>query len=360
MRLFQNSGLYPRYRRLFNKRNDPKSGFDDRIDSFLRDRYNASHILLPVLNRAEHTFLTNGDDSISQFAWARENSLLKDTSLEDILLAQIEHHRTEVFYNLDPVRYDSRFLKRLPGCVKKSICWRAAPSNGADFSSYDNILCNFPSIIALWRGLGWKSTFFSPAHDPVMDVYAARTDRPIDLLFVGGFGRHHTRRAAVLESISELASRYNVAYFIDKSIVNLIVEFSLSFLPRSSTYCGSKELRSISRPAVFGLDLYEQLSRAKVVLNGAIDMAGKDRGNMRCFELLGCGALMLSDVGDYPKAFVDGNNMVLYQDAAEAPKKAVEILQNWGNYNELARNGHDMVKAQYSKIDQWLRFESLL
>ncbi len=31
------------------------------------------------------------------------------------------------------------------------------------------------------------------------------------------------------------------------------------------------------------------LSNAKIVLNGAIDISGEDRGNMRCFEALGSG-----------------------------------------------------------------------
>ena len=42
-------------------------------------------------------------------------------SLGDILLAQVESHRAEVFYNLDPVRYGSDFVRRLPGCVRKAL-----------------------------------------------------------------------------------------------------------------------------------------------------------------------------------------------------------------------------------------------
>jgi hypothetical protein len=46
-------------------------------------------------------------------------------------------------------------------------------------------------------------------------------------------------------------------------------------------------IRAISRPPIFGRDYYQVLADAKIVLNGAIDMAGTDRGNMRCFEVLG-------------------------------------------------------------------------
>jgi hypothetical protein len=41
-------------------------------------------------------FFTNGDDNTSQGLWARENGMPNKPSPEDILLAQIEHHRTEL------------------------------------------------------------------------------------------------------------------------------------------------------------------------------------------------------------------------------------------------------------------------
>ena len=71
----------------------------------------------------------------------------RKVSLEDILLAQIESHRAEVFYNLDPVRYDSDFVRKLPGCVRKAIAWRNIPSPAADFGGYDFIVCNSPTLL---------------------------------------------------------------------------------------------------------------------------------------------------------------------------------------------------------------------
>jgi hypothetical protein len=94
---------------------------------------------------------TNGDDEILQRYWAKERGVSKKTSLEAILLAQIEEHGTEVFYNLDPMRYGSDFVRKLPGCVTKAIAWRAAPSPGADFGAYDAVVCNFPSILEGYR-----------------------------------------------------------------------------------------------------------------------------------------------------------------------------------------------------------------
>src|SRR5437867_7413169 len=166
MRLFQNSGLTPAYlSRLDNLANE-QSTFSGRLDTFLTDRYGAAHLLKPVLERELTTFFTNGDDQVLQRFWASEHGLPRRASLEEILLGQIEEHATEVFYNLDPMRYGSEFVKKLPGCVKATLAWRAAPSRGADFSAYDAVVCNFPSIIKQYHERGWRAEYFSPAHDP--------------------------------------------------------------------------------------------------------------------------------------------------------------------------------------------------
>src|SRR6266404_9773218 len=147
MRFFQNSSLYPSYLARLNQLAPEGLSFEERRRIFLDDRYGALHFLQPVMNDDPDTFFTNGDDDLLQRQWARENGMRDEAALEDILLAQIEHHQTEVFYNLDPVRYPSSFVRKLPGCVRKALCWRAAPSGQADFTAYDAVLGNFPSIL---------------------------------------------------------------------------------------------------------------------------------------------------------------------------------------------------------------------
>ena len=119
MRLFQNGGLYPSYVPRLNELARGASTFAERRRVFLDDRFGALHFLKPVLDGEAGAFFTNGDDEILQRQWARENGLRAEATLEDILLAQIESHQTEVFYNLDPVRYPSAFVRKLPGCVRK-------------------------------------------------------------------------------------------------------------------------------------------------------------------------------------------------------------------------------------------------
>jgi hypothetical protein len=106
---------------------------------------------------------------------------------------------------------------------------------------------------------------------------------PVDVLFVGGYSRHYRQRAAVLEAMTELEGQYNIAFHLDRSRLCALAELPLGYLLPLGEHRRPGAIRAITKNPVFGLDYCEALSAAKIVLNGAIDMAGADRGNMRCF-----------------------------------------------------------------------------
>jgi hypothetical protein len=359
MRLFQNSGLSPTYLNHLNRLGKLAATFDARRRIFLDDRFGALHILQPVLDGEPDAFFTNGDDEVLQNYWAIGNGMPAGNSLEQILLAQIEQHRTEVFYNLDPIRYPSSFVAKLPGCVKKTICWRAAPSGTANLSAYDLVVSNFPSIRNDWKARGCRVAAFFPAIDPVMDAYA-REDRPIDVLFVGGYSRHHVARAKVLERIAEIADERQVVYCLDVSRLTRIAESPLGRLLPLRKHRRPASIASITRPPVFGRQLYELIGMSKIVLNGAIDMAGRDRGNMRCFEAMGCGALLVSDAGNYPDGMAPGITMEIYESPEDAARLVGENLDNWPRAAQMAVEGRRKISELYSKSLQWKSFVTLV
>jgi hypothetical protein len=359
MRLFQNSGIYPSYLKRLDVLASDARGFEARRRVFLDDRFGAAHFLQPVLAGEPDAFFTNGDDEVLQNDWARENGMAAGSSLEQILLAQIEHHRTEVFYNMDPVRYPSRFVGKLPGCVKKTIGWRAAPLGSADLSAYDLMVCNFPSMREEWKAKGCRVGVFFPAIDPVMDEYVA-AERPIDILFIGGYSRHHSARARTLERVAGLAASRNVVFCLDASRLTRLAESPVGRLLPLQKHRRPAGIASIARLPVFGRQLYELTGRSKIVLNGSIDMAGPDRGNMRCFEAMGCGALLVSDAGNYPAGMVPGATIEAY----DSPDQAVDLigasLDDWPRHAEMAADGRRQVSELYSKSSQWKRFIDLV
>jgi hypothetical protein len=360
MRLFQNSGIYSAYLPHLNRLARGQNAFRGRLAAFLHDRFGASHFLEPVLRADESAFFTNGDDVVLQNMWAAENGMPSHSSLESILLAQIEHHRTEVFYNLDPMRYASAFVRRLPGCVKRSIAWRAAPSPGADFAAYDRVVCNFPGILKSYAERGWKTAFFFPAHDPVLDEYSSNADRSIDILFIGGYSRHHMRRAQLLERVASMCERYSVVMHLDQSRLARLAESPIGRLLPLSSHRRPPAVRRASRPALFGRAMYSALSKAKIVLNGAVDMAGADRGNMRCYEAFGAGCALVTDAGSYPEGMVAGQTMLSYDDAGDAVAKLSMLLEDPALLTRIALAGNAMVRRVYSKQRQLERFIELV
>jgi hypothetical protein len=359
MRLFQNAGLYPSYLPRLNALARHASGFEGRRRAFLDDRFGALHFLKPVLDDDADAFFTNGDDEILQRQWAQENGLSSQTSLEDILLAQIEHHRTEVFYNLDPMRYASAFVRRLPGCVRRSICWRAAPSGRADLTAYGAVLGNFPSILESWRRKGCRAEWFAPAIDPVMDEYG-EGERPIDVLFVGGYSRHHSARAQVLQEVANLSVTRQIVFRLDASRLTRLAESALGRWLPLRKHRRPPSIAKIAGPPVFGRQLYELIGKSKIVLNGAIDMAGDDRGNMRCFEAMGCGALLVSDAGKYPDGMIENKTMVIYRTGADCTAQIERGLADWPNMRQVAETGRSRVRQHYSKELQWISFENIV
>jgi len=360
VRLFQNSRYYPSLRPKVRELTKTYASFAGQIRAFLDFREQAPHTLLPVDQAAEWAFFTNGDDIDVQRVWAREHGLSSRASPEDILKAQIEEHRADVFYNVDATGWAGDFIKSLPGCVKKVIAWHAAPFRNAPLAEYDLVVCNFPSILERLKQQGCRTAYFFPAYDPELGPFAARRDRPVDVLFVGGYSRHHQKRAAILEAVAKLSGEFNVVYHLDRSRLCRLAESPLGQLLPLAKHRRPQAIRKIAREPVFGRDYYEVLSSAKIVLNGAIDMAGSDRGNMRCFEALGSGALLLSDQGIYPEGMTDGETIVTYGSPGQAVEQIRTFLSASGERTKVAQAGHEMISTRYSKEVQWKRFEALV
>jgi Glycosyl transferases group 1 len=356
MQLFQIGGCMPSYRKRLAVLTRYASSFAEQRAIFFADRFGAVHFLKPVLEGDPSAFFTNGDDQRLQKAWALENGMSITATMDDILLAQIEHHRTEVLYNLDPVTFDNRLVRRLPGCVKRALTWRAAPSGAAAFNEYDVVMNNFPSLLAHYKDAGMRAEYFFPAHDPVMDTYAANKERPIDVLFVGGYSRYHARRAGILEAVAMLGKSHRIVYHLERSRLTRLSETPLGWVGPLQSHRRPPGICAVTADPVFGIDLYAAIGSAKIVLNGAIDMANEDRGNMRCWESMGCGAYLLSDSGNYPEGMIDGETMSCYQDVDDVGNFVNNILSDETGRGAIAGRGYGMIKERYSKDAQWSTF----
>jgi hypothetical protein len=180
------------------------------------------------------------------------------------------------------------------------------------------------------------------------------------VLFVGGYSRHHTARARTLEHVARLAVDRHIVYCLDASRLTKFAEGRIGVWLPMQKHRRPDAIASIAKPPVFGRQLYELIGSSKIVLNGAIDMAGSDRGNMRCFEAMGCGALLLSDAGNYPDGMERGRTMETYDSPEHAARLIPELLRSWPESAAKAAQGAMEVSRTYSKPLQWQRFVDII
>jgi spore maturation protein CgeB len=204
---------------------------------------------------------------------------------------------------------------------------------------------------------GCRTAYFSPAHDPEMNSYAENSSRPIDILFVGTYSRHHVRRNAMLRAIARLAGHFNVAMHLYNSRLTLLAESKAgSLIPGLKKHRRPAEIRAISRPPLFGRDFYAAMSHAKVAFNGTGEIAGRQRGNMRCFEAMGLRNVLLGDDGVYPDGMVSGQTMETYGSEDDVVRKIEDLLGDPGRCKRIADAGFSMIQERYSKQLQWRQF----
>ncbi|TKC02184.1 MAG: glycosyltransferase family 1 protein, partial [Mesorhizobium sp.] len=82
-------------------------------------------------------------------------------------------------------------------------------------------------------------------------------------------------------------------------------------------------------------------------------------GNMRCFETMGAGALLISDAGNYPAPMRNGETLVVYDQPQEA-SKAIERRLDDGSWDTIGWAGNRAIREEYSKKRQFERFLELV
>jgi hypothetical protein len=355
MKIFQFASAYHLYQKYIRSLYPAGHASYNQIKArYLNDLFCGVHKIEAPKGSDHSIEFTVANDIEMQNAWATEQGL-EDASLQEILLAQIEESRSEVVYSLDPINFPSDFVRRLPGCVKRTICWQASPQKKCDYTAYGLRVCNFPHLLDRWKSQGQFARYLSPSTEPSAIQFAQET-RDIDLLFIGQYSPNHRRRNSILAALAKLGKHYNVKYALldsgPRPLVNLpgIRKF-LRVRPPIP-----KELAAVAIPAVFGREMYALLGRSKVALNASIDMADAYRGNMRCYEILSTATCMIGEEGIYPKGLEQGRDLEVYRDSAEAIQKVTELINDLPRRNAMASSGYRTITSTFSKQAQWESF----
>ena len=313
-----------------------------------------------------------------QKAWAKENGLSPDLSPDSILLEQIRKFRPHIIYFQDSVTYNGNFVKKIKAdhpqlklCIG-NVCAPFSSMQTEAFRVFDYFTVCSPFFQKLLEKYGIPSVNIPHAFDPrILDKIRGDHSYPeTPLVFMGsifaGEGMHSTRRQILEQLVNEGLSFTFYGNLPDRSLIALLKK-QASFvaartldgmgfkwltdiikpirkgraherMPRRLTL--SKELYKKALPPVFGLDMFNALSKAAIGFNNHGDCVGDYAANMRLFETTGVGTCLITDhKSNIEDFFKVDEEIVTYQSPGECTEKIRWLIQHPEECREIARKG---------------------
>jgi hypothetical protein len=361
MKVFQALHTYKPYLNYFEDRYDVSElSFEEHRKVLIQDRFYAAHILKPCLDMTKDGFYTLWDYAGLQLKWAKERGW-GETDLKKILLAQLEEFKPDVFYCFSPPLILAEDLESISDSVIK-ICWSAAPGiDSSYFKPYTTRLTNLPIDVLPKEIAGFRSDLFQPAFDPIMEDFSKNTERPIDLFFYGQYSTAFLERNKHIDTLVEFKKKSNLN-------IEIALQYNVKTIPYPKRILNRFMTKTIPGQSVqdntidplYGIELYEKISKSKLVFNAGVDFSKNHKVNMRNFEVLGCGAHMISDKGIYPNHFVPGKHFSTYDSIKDCINKVKSLVGNDTFRIEVANEGNEMIKKNFSKDVQWSEFKRIV
>lgn len=367
MKVFQCIHKYPPHVPVFEKKHNIDSrnlSFNELRDLLITDGYASTYILKPALEgKDDKVFYTIWDYERLQYKWAEENGL-KTRDLEEIKLAQIEAFKPDVFYNHSP-RYDNHFIEKLKkkNGLKK-VCWDAIITDYPWLhENYDLRLTLFEPFVKYWRQKGLNASLLSPAYAPTWDQYN-QSDRKIDVLFYGQFSEFFfsVRNQLIIKLLEWYSTNvYNVRVHLQRNTKKQPL-INIRGIRRFTRWVDKTphQIKKYSLPPLYGTDLYHAIASSRIVINAFTNYNGLFKDNMRTYEAIGLGALMIGEDGIYPDFLEPGHDFLTYRTAEELIEKIEYALSLPDQGREMANQAHQKLIHHCTKEKQWETFCKLV
>jgi spore maturation protein CgeB len=312
-----------------------------------------------------------------QKAWAKEHNIEADKNL---LIAQLKEIKPDVILIHDFNALSPAFIKlikeEIPG-IKKIIGYCCSPfslSQMEVFKHYDFVLTCSPLFARILGEKGIMSYYFPHAFETSLlpKIQQANNFLSTDFIFIGSFIKgadFHDLRIKVIEELvkenidltiySNIRTESAISLFLkqfDYLVANGLKKIGLNKLaqnipvvnkalqlnemPGKSKF-SKKFLEKVNRTQLFGIDMLQAISKAKIGFNIHGGIASDYAANIRMFEVTGAGSLLLTDNKKNIRDFFEPDyEIVTYSTAAECIDKTKWLLNNPEKIKAIADAGH--------------------
>lgn len=116
-----------------------------------------------------------------------------------------------------------------------------------------------------------------------------------------------------------------------------------------------------THPPVFGLEMFQQLRRSRVVFNNHIDISPVSASNMRLFETTGVGACLVTDwKKNLPQLFEPDKEVLTYRTAEECSEKVRYLLENEEARRSIAEAGQRRTLRDHTFENRAARIDEII
>ena len=335
MRFVQILSFYPAYLTGWYARNPhlTEAPYQAQLDALLGDGFSGAHYFAEALRRMgcdAHTIVSNC--APLQAAWAKEHGCTVShiQSNAEVVRAQVTALRPDILFVSDPITFDSRFIRALAKRPALVAGWRAATiPPWSDFTEFDLIVSSDPYTPAVAMKHGARATeHFLPGFPEWIADAVRSEEKAHDVVLCGQLTSEHRSRIELVERLSFYAKNTR--------------DFTPAFFLQMSAACSLPSAARYIHPARWGMDLYREIKRGRIGLNNVIDFAKGESGNMRQFEVTGCGTLLLTE--NHPslvKHFTPGTEVETYASFEELVEKIVYYSSHEAEREGIARRGQE-------------------
>lgn len=325
--------------------------------------------------------------TLLQQAWCKENKVSTDIPKQQLILLQLQKIQPDVLwiddFSLIDEAWKKQLLQKVPS-IKLLIGHICAPYNdetALKFKLFDIMFTCIPCLKTEIEKMGVNAYLLYHGFEKTILERINDNNKFSEspFLFSGslytGAGFHNSRidyiekmlQAGIkmdlycnLETYKKVFAKKVFYYLINflkavglKALINKIplLAKNKAFGETKINYY-SKKLLSSTKSPVFGLEMYQLLSKAKITFNIHGEVANKCAGNIRLFEATGIGSCLVTDHKDnISDLFEPGKEIITYNNVDDCIKKVKWLIENPAEREKIAKAGQKRT-LEYHTIEK--------
>ena len=326
--------------------------YEKQIQSLINDGFSSGSIVTPFLNKdAYSSELIIANNLYSQSKWILENKDIlpnyKNWCAEVLVAHQIEIIKPDILYISNPVFFNHAFWNCLKWKPKLLIGWRASIfDKNTCLHGYDILLSHlqYCKKEAILRGAR-SVEYLLPGFSKRIIKHIRRDEKKWDFIFTGNATGLHKRRNKYLIDVARYFSSLDS------------IQFAF-YMSSNNVLPGDLPINKLS--PLWGIDMYQEIQKSKIVLNADIDIA-HEAGNFRVFEVTGVGSFLLTEYHpNIEQIFKPGIEIETFRDSNELIAKIKYYLAHPDEREAIARRGQERCLKDHLMENRVKRLENII